>query len=62
VRNQGSRPQQIEYAADAVDALSPRAANANDDTKGQKFGDMSQRQLPIILALGTTQTRSVSRV
>jgi predicted MFS family arabinose efflux permease len=52
----GSRPRQIEYVADAVDALSPQAANANDDTDGQKFGHMSQRQLPIILALGTTQT------
>ena len=27
-----------------------------DDTADQKYGDMSQRQLPIILALGTTQT------
>ncbi|SFI38898.1 Predicted arabinose efflux permease, MFS family [Bradyrhizobium sp. Gha] len=44
------------YVADAVDALSPRAANANNDTDGQKSGQMSQRQLPIILALGTTQT------
>lgn len=54
--NQGSRPQQVEYVADAVDALSPRAANANDDSADQKYRDMSQRQLPIILALGTTQT------
>lgn len=53
---QGSRPQQGEYAADAVDALSPQAANAPDDTGDQKHEDMSQRQLPIILALGTTQT------
>jgi MFS family permease len=59
VRNQGSRPQQIEYAADAVDALSPRAANAADGTaanRDQNRTEMSQRQLPIILALGTTQT------
>src|SRR6478752_2119858 len=54
--NQGSRPQQVEYVADAVDALSARAANASDDTDDQTYGDMSQRQLPIILALGTTQT------
>jgi hypothetical protein len=53
---QGSRPRQVAYVADAVDALPPRAANANDDTADQKYGDMSQRQLPIILALGTTQT------
>ncbi|MGY4376796.1 hypothetical protein ACVWZ3_004435 [Bradyrhizobium sp. i1.3.6] len=59
MRNQGSRPQQIEYAADAVDALSPRAANAADGTaanRDQNRTEMSQRQLPIILALGTTQT------
>jgi len=55
-RNQGSHPQQVEYVADAVDALSARAANAGDDTDDQTYGDMSQRQLPIILALGTTQT------
>lgn len=54
--DQGSRLQQVEYVADAVDAISPRAANASDDTTDQKYGDMSQRQLPIILALGTTQT------
>ena len=54
--NQGSRPQQVEYVADAVDALSARTANASDDTDDQTYGDMSQRQLPIILALGTTQT------
>lgn len=54
--NQGSRLQQVEYVADAVDAISPRAANASDDTTDQKYEDMSQRQLPIILALGTTQT------
>jgi predicted MFS family arabinose efflux permease len=47
---------QVEYAADAVDARAPRAANATDDTADQKHRDMSQRQLPIILALGTTQT------
>lgn len=52
----GSRPRQVEYVVGAVDALLPRTANANHDTKGKKFGDMSQRQLPIILALGTTQT------
>jgi predicted MFS family arabinose efflux permease len=54
--NLGSRSQQVEYVADAVDALSPRAANASDDTDDQTYGDMSPRQLPIILALGTTQT------
>lgn len=54
--DQGSRLQQVEYVADAVDAISPRAANASDDTADQKYEDMSQRQLPIILALGTTQT------
>lgn len=54
--NQGSRPQQVEYAADAVDARAPRTANASDDIDDQTYGDMSQRQLPIILALGTTQT------
>jgi predicted MFS family arabinose efflux permease len=53
---QGSRRPQIEYVADAVDARAPRAANATNDTDDQKYGDMSQRQLPIILALGTTQT------
>jgi MFS family permease len=53
---QGSHPRQVAYVADAVDALPPRAANANDDTADQKYGEMSQRQLPIILALGTTQT------
>ena len=53
---QGSHPRQVAYVADAVDALAPRTANANDDTADQKYGDMSQRQLPIILALGTTQT------
>jgi len=47
---------QVEYAADAVDARAPRAANATDDAADQKHRDMSQRQLPIILALGTTQT------
>lgn len=56
MRNQGSRSQQIEYVADAVDAHALRAANATDDTDDQKHRDMSQRQLPIILALGTTQT------
>lgn len=55
-RNRGSRPQQVEYVVDAVDALRPLAANATDDTGDQKYEDMSQRQLPIILALGTTQT------
>ena len=55
-RNQGSRPQQVEYAADAVDALSPSAANGTDEIADQKHRDMSQRQLPIILTLGTTQT------
>lgn len=54
--NQGSRPQQVEYVADAVDAHAARAANASDDPADQTNGDMSQRQLPIILALGTTQT------
>lgn len=54
--DQGSRLQQVEYVADAVDAISHRAANASDDTTDQKYEDMSQRQLPIILALGTTQT------
>lgn len=54
--DQGTHSQQVEYVADAVDALSPRAANATDDTADQKYEDMSQRQLPIILALGTTQT------
>jgi len=53
---QGSHPRQVAYVADAVDALAPRTANANDDTADQKYRDMSQRQLPIILALGTTQT------
>jgi MFS family permease len=53
---EGSRPQQVEYVTDAVDALTPGAANANDDTDGQKYRDMSQRQLPIVFALGTTQT------
>jgi MFS family permease len=56
LRNRGSRSQQIEYVADAVDARALRAANATDDTADQKHWDMSQRQLPIILALGTTQT------
>jgi predicted MFS family arabinose efflux permease len=56
LRNRGSRLQQVEYAADAVDAPALRAANATDDTTDQKHRDMSQRQLPIILALGTTQT------
>jgi len=56
LRNQGSRSQQVEYVADAVDARALRAANATDDTADQKHWDMSQRQLPIILALGTTQT------
>ncbi len=56
MRNQGSRSQQVEYVADAVDARALRAANATDDTADQKHWDMSQRQLPIILALGTTQT------
>ncbi len=56
MHNQGSHQQQVEYVADAVDALAPRAANAGDDTDDQTYGDMSQRQLPIILALGTTQT------
>lgn len=55
-RNQGSRSQQVEYVEDAVDAHAARAANASDDTADQTNGDMSQRQLPIILALGTTQT------
>ena len=55
-RKQGSRPQQVEYAANAVDARALRAANATDDTADQKYWAMSQRQLPIILALGTTQT------
>lgn len=32
------------------------AANGTDVTADQKYGNMSQRQLPIILALGTTQT------
>lgn len=54
--NQGSRSQQVEYVEDAVDAHAARAANASDDTADQTNGDMSQRQLPIILALGTTQT------
>jgi MFS family permease len=54
--NQGSRSQQVEYVDDAVDAHAARAANASDDTADQTNGDMSQRQLPIILALGTTQT------
>lgn len=54
--NQGSRSQQAEYVEDAVDAHAARAANASDDTADQTNGDMSQRQLPIILALGTTQT------
>lgn len=54
--DQGSRLQQVEYVADAVDVLHPRAANASDATTDQKYEDMSQRQLPIILALGTTQT------
>lgn len=54
--NQGSRSQQVEYVEDAVDAHAARAANAGDDTADQTNGDMSQRQLPIILALGTTQT------
>lgn len=54
--NQGSRSQQVEYVEDAVDAHVARAANASDDTADQTNGDMSQRQLPIILALGTTQT------
>lgn len=54
--NQGSRSQQVEYVEDAVDAHGARAANAGDDTADQTNGDMSQRQLPIILALGTTQT------
>ena len=56
MRNRGSRSQQIEYVADAVDAHALRAANATDDTADQKHWDMSQRQLPIILALGITQT------
>ena len=56
MRKQGSRPQQVEYAANAVDARALRAANATDDTADQKYWAMSQRQLPIILALGTTQT------
>lgn len=54
--NQGSRSQQVEYVEDAVDVHAARAANASDDTADQTNGDMSQRQLPIILALGTTQT------
>lgn len=54
--NRGSRSQQVEYVEDAVDAHAARAANASDDTADQTNGDMSQRQLPIILALGTTQT------
>lgn len=54
--NQGSRSQRVEYVEDAVDAHAARAANASDDTADQTNGDMSQRQLPIILALGTTQT------
>jgi predicted MFS family arabinose efflux permease len=53
---QDSHPRQVDHVADAVDALAPRTANANDDTDDQTSGDMSQRQLPIILALGTTQT------
>lgn len=54
--NRGSRSQQVEYVEDAVDAHAARAANAGDDTADQTNGDMSKRQLPIILALGTTQT------
>lgn len=54
--NQGSRSQQVEYVEDAIDAHAARPANASDDTADQTNGDMSQRQLPIILALGTTQT------
>lgn len=54
--NLGSRSQRVEYVEDAVDAHGARTANAGDDTADQTNGDMSQRQLPIILALGTTQT------
>lgn len=54
--DRGFLPRQVEYATDAVDALRPGAANARDDTAKQKYEDMSRRQLPIILALGTTQT------
>ena len=52
-------PLQIEYAASAVDAPATPAANADDDDlvgQNRKHARMSQRQLPIILALGTTQT------
>lgn len=50
---------QVEYVADTVDVLATRAANAGDDDivgQNRKHARMSQRQLPIILALGTTQT------
>lgn len=50
------RLRQVAYAAGAIDALSPQAANAGNDAADQNHEDMSQRQLPIILALGTTQT------
>jgi MFS family permease len=55
--HQGSSPQQVAYVAEAVDPLRLRAANATDDIAAeQDHRDMSQRQLPIILALGSTQT------
>lgn len=50
---------QVEYAAAAVDAFAVLTANAGDDDlvgQNRTHARMSQRQLPIILALGTTQT------
>jgi len=48
--------QQVEYAAAAVDVFPLRAANATNDPVDQKRTNMNRRQLPIVLALGTTQT------
>lgn len=50
---------QVEHAEAPVDALAARAADAGDDdfvAQNRTHTRMSQRQLPIILALGTTQT------
>ncbi len=54
--NQAVVRKQIEHVPDAVDVPAMPAANGTDDTADQKHWDMSRRQLPIILALGTTQT------
>lgn len=50
---------QVEYVAEPVDAFAARTANVGDDDfvgQNRKHARMTRRQLPIILALGTTQT------